>query len=174
MSRPEKILVHGGAVAMGITGLAHAAFKHLLVNDDPFSAVNHPLQPWALALHVLAAPLLVFALGLVLREHVATAMIGGLATSLRGAGPAALGLLPALVTSGYLLQVVAGGALRGWIAWVHLGLGALFLGTYAGHVLFAATRKRGAAGAGHAGAGREQGLLPPRATRQEAVVRGRR
>jgi hypothetical protein len=174
VSLPEKILVHGAAITVGVTGLAYAVFKYLLVNDDPFSAVNHPLQPWALSLHVLSAPLLIFALGLVFREHVIAGMKGRLNAHLRRAGLATLSLLLLLIASGYLIQVLAGETLRRWTAWIHAGLGVVFIAAYAAHILCAAARARAASGALQRASVRAPGLSPSCAARQEAAVESRR
>ena len=48
---------------VGATGLLFAVMKYLMQGEDPFSAYNHPLQPWMLAAHILLAPALVLALG---------------------------------------------------------------------------------------------------------------
>src|SRR5262249_18552710 len=82
----ERSLVHASTLAVAATGLAYAAFKHLMVNDDPFSAVNHPLQPWALKLHVLAAPVLVFAVGMIFKDHVVAKYRNGVTRASRRSG----------------------------------------------------------------------------------------
>ena len=146
MSRIEKILMHGGTIALGITGILYAVFKHLVVNDDPFSAYNHPLQPWMLTLHVLAAPVLVFAVGSIFRDHILAMLKGGAPGRKGGVGTMAI-VIP-LIISGYLIQVLSSEGPRGWSAWIHLGLGIAFLVFYAVHVLgaFGRAARRRAAG----------------------------
>jgi len=43
------------------TGVVYAGMRYLLAPADPFAVVNHPLPPTIQHLHVLVAPLLVFA-----------------------------------------------------------------------------------------------------------------
>lgn len=134
MSRLEKILMHGGTLVLGITGIAYAVFKHLMVNDDPFSAYSHPLQPWMLAIHVLAAPVMVFAVGSIFKDHVLAGMRNGAPRGVRRAGLSTLALVIPLILSGYLIQVLSSGAPRTWSGWIHLGLGAAFLAFYVAHL----------------------------------------
>ncbi len=134
MTRLEKILVHGGTIATGVTGLAYAAFKHLMTSDDPFSAYSHPLQPWTLTLHVLAAPVLVFGVGIIFKDHVMGKMKNGAPPSAKRGGLWTLSLVLPLILTGYLVQVLASGGPRDWTGWIHLGLGVAFLVFYALHL----------------------------------------
>jgi hypothetical protein len=158
MTRLERVLLHGGTVATGVSGLAYAAFKHLMVNDDPFSAVNHPLQPWALKAHVLAAPVVLFAIGMIFKEHVLVKMRNGTGPlrSSRRSGLATLWLLAPLFLSGYLLQVIASGPPRDLTAWLHLAAGIVFLAFYAVHVVVG-LRRLAAKRAGEARQGEREG-----------------
>ncbi|HXO18770.1 MAG TPA: hypothetical protein VOA87_02470, partial [Thermoanaerobaculia bacterium] len=70
MTRLEAWTVHAATILVGSTGLVYAWMRYLLAPADPFAVVNHPLQPLVQHLHVLAAPLLVFAVGLIWRRHV--------------------------------------------------------------------------------------------------------
>lgn len=152
MTRLERALLHGGTVATGVSGLAYAAFKHLMVNDDPFSAVNHPLQPWALKAHVVAAPVVLFAVGMIFKEHVLTKMRNGAGPlrSSRRSGLATIWLLAPLFLSGYLLQVIASGPPRDLTAWLHLGAGIVFLLFYTVHVVVGLRRLAAKRAAEHA------------------------
>jgi hypothetical protein len=129
----EKTLLHGGTILAGLSGLAYAAFKYLMVNEDPFSAVNHPMQPWALAVHVMTAPLLVFAAGWIFKDHVVGKMKNGSPPSAKRIGVLIMAALVPLILSGYLIQVISAEMPRRWTAWIHLGLGAFFLALYAIH-----------------------------------------
>jgi hypothetical protein len=147
LTRSEKGLLNGAAAATAASGLAFAGFKYLMTSDDPFSAVNHPLQPWALALHVLAAPVLLFTVGMIYKEHVLGKMKNGSPARVRRIGTATVAVLAPLALSGYLLQVMASGGARSLTAWVHLGLGALFVVAYGAHLITSPSRAAAAAGA---------------------------
>ncbi|HSL83715.1 MAG TPA: hypothetical protein VLF66_13150, partial [Thermoanaerobaculia bacterium] len=66
----ETWTVHLSTVLVAGTGVVYAAMRYLMEPTDPFAVVNHPLQPTVQHLHVLVAPLLVFGVGLIWREHV--------------------------------------------------------------------------------------------------------
>lgn len=125
MTRFEKWAIWFTSLATVITGLAYGVFKYLVTPVDPFAVVSHPLESWALRLHVLASPLLVFAIGAVSLKHawrhfrarVRTARRSGLLVS-AVAGP--------MILSGYLIQVLTS---AGWLAAmvvVHLATGVFF------------------------------------------------
>jgi hypothetical protein len=125
--------------------------------DDPFSAYNHPAQPWMLAAHVLAAPLLVLALGWAWGAHAAPKLSGEGVTDQRrrrvGArsGLANLATGAAMIVSGYALQVTASETLRVVLAWSHGVSGGLFLLLLAVHAASALRRARRAAASRQAG-----------------------
>lgn len=130
MTRLEAWLVHVANLLVGGTGLAYAWFRYLAVPADEFS-VAHPWQGATQHAHVLAAPLLVFALGLIWRSHVWAGFRLG-SPGRRRSGVTLLALAAPLVASGYLLQVAVEPGWRGaWVA-VHLAASAFWiLGTLA-------------------------------------------
>jgi hypothetical protein len=71
MTPLQKWLLHVSVALLVLSGVAFAVMKYLLVSDDPYSAVHHPMQPSALSLHVLAGPLALFAVGWIFKEHIA-------------------------------------------------------------------------------------------------------
>lgn len=172
MTRTERILLHGGTILSGASGLAYAGFKYLMVNDDPFSAFNHPLQPWALKLHVVASPFLIFGVGSIFKDHVLAKMRNGSAPRVKRIGFVTLVLFVAMTLSGYLLQVLAGEAALRWTAWTHIALGCAFLCAYAAHIASVAGRlaaikeaRREGAAIGLAAASRDGGAAFQRARR---------
>ena len=70
MSRSERLFLHVANGLVGGTGLVYAAMRYLMNPTDEWSVVNHPWQPHVQHLHVLVAPLLVFAAGLIWSRHV--------------------------------------------------------------------------------------------------------
>lgn len=144
MKRWEAWSVHASTLLVGGTGLVYAVMRYALRPPDPYAVVNHPLQPAFQHLHVLTAPLLVFAAGLIWREHVWKHFRNGVRTG-RPSGFGLLATIAPMVISGYLIQTtVTEGWRTAWIA-VHLVTSALWLGAYAGHAL-AVARKRARAG----------------------------
>ena len=149
------LLVATGLLAM--TGLTYAGMKYLMVGDDPFSAYNHPAQPWMLAAHVLLAPALVLALGWAWGAHAAPKLAGEGLRDRRGrrvgarSGLSNLAAGAAMVASGYGLQVTASETLRTALAWSHGISGGLFLILLAVHAALALRRARRAAASRPAG-----------------------
>jgi hypothetical protein len=121
----ERRLNHVATLLVGISGIAYAAFKWLLPppQDDPFAVVNHPLQPHALTLHVLAAPLGVLAVGMLLRGHVLPRLQSPAFRRSRRTGILLAATCVPMIASGYLLQVTTSeGLRRAWLV-THLVTG---------------------------------------------------
>ncbi len=134
MTRVELWLLHAATALVGGTGLVYAWMLYVLKPADPDAVVHHPWQPHVQHLHVLAAPLLVFAAGLIWRRHVWGGWRSGQPARRRSGVALALTLLP-MVASGYLLQTAVDDAWRkGWVA-VHLAASALWLAGYLAHQL---------------------------------------
>jgi hypothetical protein len=130
----QRPLLWASTAVLTLTGLAYAGMRYLMSADDPFSAYNHPLQPWALDLHVLAAPALVLAIGWFWGSHILP-MLRKKAGS-RPSGLALIGIALVMTVSGYLLQVSTAAALRTFAAWLHGISGVAFFLLLAGHSLF--------------------------------------
>ena len=105
MNRFQAWLLHLSVIALTTTGAVFAWMRYAMTTDDPFAVANHPWQPTMLHLHVLAAPILVFALGLVFSSHVAP-KIENRAKVRKKTGLSALWMIAPMVLSGYALQVV--------------------------------------------------------------------
>jgi hypothetical protein len=93
---------------------------------DEFAVINHPLQPWVLKAHVLAAPLMVFAIGLVAAEHIWRQYKLRIAAG-RRSGVLSMWMIAPLIATGYAIQVVTH---TGWLealAWAHLATGVAYL-----------------------------------------------
>lgn len=134
MKKGHRAVLHAGTFLVGGSGLAYAAVLYLLEPADEWAVVNHPWQPTVQHLHVVTAPLLVFACGLIWERHVRSHLAGS-GGRRRGSGVGlVLSLLP-MVASGYLLQVAVGeGWRRLWLV-VHLLTSALWLTAYLAHWL---------------------------------------
>jgi hypothetical protein len=136
MRRWEAWSVHLSTLLVGGTGLVYAWMRYLVTPVDPYSAVNHPLQPATQHLHVLAAPFLVFATGLIWRNHVWSHWKKGVPQR-RRSGLALIASVAPMVVSGYLLQTAVGdGWRKAWVV-VHVTTSLLFLAGYLGHAVAA-------------------------------------
>ncbi len=135
MTALERWSLHLGAFLTALSGVAYGWLRYFGRAAGEFGLEPHPLQALAQHLHVLAAPVLLFALGMAVRGHLAAKLRVGAERRNTGLGMGLL-ILP-MVASGYLLQVaVAPGWRLAW-AWVHGSASLLFLLTYLGHGLSA-------------------------------------
>ena len=135
MSLFERILVNVSVVLTAATGTAYLVMKYFMTNEDPFSVLNHPWQPHVLALHLLIAPVLIFALGLIMRDHVFGWFREDRARRGRASGLYTTLLSVPMIASGYLLQVFTDPGPRRWLAWVHIGCGILFTTLFLVHLI---------------------------------------
>lgn len=132
LTRVEAWMIHISNLLVGCTGLVYAWMIYLVKPDDPYAVVNHPWQPAVQHLHVLAAPLLVFAAGLIWRRHVWGSWRSGVTRRRRSGVGMALALVP-MIASGYLLQTAVESRWRTiWVA-VHLTTSALWISAYLIH-----------------------------------------
>ena len=132
MKRWEAWTNHIGWSLTVLSGLVYGVLKYFVTSPDPDSRLSHPWQPAVLAVHVLAAPVAVFGLGLLFRRH-ALARIAAGEREGRRTGVSMTRLSVPLALSGYLLQALTGDAARRWTGWLHAGAGLLFAAAYAAH-----------------------------------------
>lgn len=131
MTRGQLVMLHIANLAVAGTGLVYAWMRYLVEPADEWAVVNHPWQPHLQHLHVLAAPLLVFAVGLVWSGHVAAKLRNGRRNRVAGVGLTAL-FLP-MAASGYLLQVAVDPGWRGRWVWLHVAASLLWIGAFIVH-----------------------------------------
>jgi hypothetical protein len=153
MSPFERFLLWGSTAVVGLSGLAFLWMKYFVVPEDPYAIVNHPWQPFFLKLHILSAPVLVFAVGVVFLRHVWRQFRSGRPGGRRTGVTVVLVLVP-MVFTGYLLQTVASRDALRWIAWIHIATSVAYVLAIGGHQLrtlavqAASRRGRGAEPAG--------------------------
>lgn len=140
MTRGEAWSVHISNLLVGGTGLVYAWMLYVTEPSDPFSVVNHPWQPAVQHLHVLAAPLLVFAAGLIWRDHIWKHFKKG--NSRRRSGLGLLLTLVPMVASGYLIQTAVDPTWRKIWVGVHLVTAVLWAGAYVGHYVVGRKKAR--------------------------------
>ena len=131
MSRGQVMFLHLANLAVSGTGLIYAWMSYLLQSADEWAVVNHPYQPVVQHLHVLSAPLLVFAIGLIWSVHALAKLRNGRRGRASGLGLMAL-FLP-MAASGYLLQVAVDPEWRRrWIV-IHIVSSLMWVGALAVH-----------------------------------------
>jgi hypothetical protein len=126
MLRAHTWVVHGANLIVGGTGLVYGWMRYFAEAEDPFSVVNHPWQPQLQHLHILSAPVLVFAGGLIWSSHIAHNWRAG---SRRGrrTGVTLAALLAPMILSGYALQISVEDSWRTIWMWLHLATSGLWL-----------------------------------------------
>lgn len=134
MKRRDVVLLHLSMLAVALSGVAYGVMRYALTGSDPDSPLGHPWQPGVLKAHVLAAPVLVFALGLIVQGHALPKKSGGEPRG-RRTGLSLLGLAAPVVLSGYAVQILTGDLARRATGWAHAAAGVLFLVAYAAHLL---------------------------------------
>lgn len=141
MSRVPRLLLWGSTLLTALTGLVYAWMKHLLEPVNEWAVINHPFQPWVLKLHILVAPVMVFAVGMGTMSHIWPLMRSGLPRGrLTGVWTAAA--FGPLVFTGYVIQAVTIPALLAALGWAHLGLGVLVTSAFLGHRVAVSRRIR--------------------------------
>lgn len=145
MTRAEAWFLHASNVLVGGTGLVYGWTCYLVEPADPLDVVNHPWQPALREWHVIVAPLLVFACGVIWREHVWRRIRTGYRERRKGGLALALSLAP-MALSGYLLQTARDeGWQRAWVV-VHVATSVLWVLAYVVHQFSPRARQLGVRG----------------------------
>jgi len=131
MSRGQALFLHLANLAVCGTGLVYAWMRYLVEPADEWAVVNHPWQPHLQHLHVLVAPLLVFAVGLIWTAHILGKLKNGRTN--RVAGLSLMALFLPMAASGYLLQVAVDPNWRRTWVWVHVVSSLLWVAAFVGH-----------------------------------------
>ena len=125
MSRFERWGVWATSAITAISGVGLLWTKYFVEASDPWAVVNSPLQPWLLRSHLVAAPFLVFAIGLITTKHIWRHFRAAPRVGRRTGVTTGLVIFP-MIISGYLIQVITG---RGWLAAMviaHIATGLLY------------------------------------------------
>jgi hypothetical protein len=134
MTRAQVALFQISMILMTATGVVFAWMKYFMKSDDPFAVVNHPMQPWMLAAHVVIAPLSLFAIGWIFGPHIGPGLSNPYAPKRKSGLWSFIGIAP-MVFSGYLLQVSTGDTMRKAMSVTHWIASAFFLAAYVVHLL---------------------------------------
>jgi hypothetical protein len=134
VKRWAAVLNHLACAFVGVSGVAYGVMKYFLAGSDPDSRVGHPWQQPMLKLHILAAPFLVFALGVIFSGHALVRLRSGVDSG-RASGWGLLGVSAPMILTGALIQVLTGDAARRWTGWIHAAFGLAYVLVYAAHML---------------------------------------
>ena len=132
MNLVDRVMLWGSALLVGGSGTWLGVMKYLMTTDDPYAVINHPWQPMMLKIHIVSAPLMVFAVGIVFAEHIWKPWRAGLARG-RWSGVWTLSTLVPMVFSGYLIQSVTHDSWLNSMIVVHLITGFAYLLGFFGH-----------------------------------------
>ncbi len=146
MTRFEKRLLWVSTAVVALSGFVYLWMKYVLTPAQPWDAVNHPLQPLVLKLHILTAPVMVFAIGMITTRHIWAHYRENVVRGRRSGLTAALVILPMIVT-GYLIQAVTHTGWLAAIAYAHIGFSVVFTVGLGLHGLVAGQRLRRGRGA---------------------------
>lgn len=142
MTRTEAWLNHVANALVGGTGLVYGWARYFGEPADEF-ALAHPWQPHAQHLHVLFAPLLVFAGGLIWSRHVWSRVRSGFEPRRPTGLLLAASLFP-MIASGYLLQIAVEETWRTVWVWIHVAVSCVWLAGYGVHQLSSRGARRAA------------------------------
>jgi len=134
VTKAEAWFSHAATVLVGGTGVVYGWMRYFAEPVDEFAVVNHPWEPTTLHLHILFAPLVIFACGLVWRSHVWKRVVSGF-RSRRKTGLVLFAVFVPMAVTGYLIQTTTSLWLSNVWIWVHVGASILWIVGYVVHQL---------------------------------------
>jgi len=130
MSRWQAWLIHATTIVLTATATIYVWLHYYHKPSDPFRVISSPWEPFALDLHILVAPLLILAIGIILHSHIFWKLEIRSRTG-KKTGIILIPLFCLMVASGYILQIITTHR-PGWVM-IHLASGALWAILYGGH-----------------------------------------
>jgi hypothetical protein len=127
-----KWAVWTSSILTVVTGLIYLWMDRAMEPMNEFAVINHPWQPFMLKAHILVAPLLVFALGLIATDHIWRYFRGTMRRA-RLSGLTAMWPVVPMVVTGYLIQAITHESWLEAVAWTHIAGGSLFGAALAAH-----------------------------------------
>ncbi|HEX2120821.1 MAG TPA: hypothetical protein VHL59_04190 [Thermoanaerobaculia bacterium] len=134
MNSGQVFWLHASALITALSGAVFAVMKYFMTGSDEFAVVNHPWQPWMLAVHVVVAPLFLFMLGWTFSNHMIPQTRHG-SHRARFTGQSSMWLIVPMAFSGYLMQIATNDAIRQAMAIAHWSTSALFAVIYLAHLV---------------------------------------
>jgi hypothetical protein len=141
MNSWEKRIFQALLAAVTLSGVVYLFTRYAIENNDPFSVVNHPLEPIAFDLHILLAPFLMFSAGILMRSH-AWEKLRSKKPARRLSGIVSVTLFMAMAASGYWLEVTSSPLLADALRVLHIAFGIGFVGTYLVHLAAGSKRRK--------------------------------
>ena len=139
MNRFEKWMLWTSFALTAITGVGLLWTKYFMHTTDPWAVINHPLQPWLLKAHIVAAPALIFALGLISAKHIWQHFKARIPVG-RKTGIVTVLMAGMMILTGYLVQIVTQVVSLKVLAISHIALGFVFLAGFVAHQMLVGTR----------------------------------
>jgi len=144
MSPFRKWVLGLGTAATTVSGVVYWWMKNMLAPLDPWAVIHHPLEPAMLKVHILAAPVLVFGVGLIAADHI-WPHFRQRVRGARRSGILTMAVVAPMVVSGYLIQVITDPRWLTAVVWLHVATGAAFavgLATHYATLRYEALRRR--------------------------------
>lgn len=138
MNKTESLLLHLSTIALAISGMVYTYMHYFLKPSDPFSVVGNPWEPAVLKFHIIVAPVLILAVGMILHAHILFKLSAGTQTG-KKSGILLIGMFIIMVLSGYVLQIVT---VRKPVLLIHLISGVLWSLGYLSHQVSAYVMKK--------------------------------
>lgn len=126
MTSFQKWMLGVSSALTGLTGAVYWWMKHVLEPSEPWAVINHPLQPLVLKLHIVVAPILVFAVGLITVDHIWKQFRHSIKLG-RRSGLLTMFVVGPMILTGYLIQAVTAPVALRVIVWLHLGTSVAYL-----------------------------------------------
>jgi hypothetical protein len=139
LSRRHRRLLYGIGGVLWASGALWLLFHYVLQTPGEFGDTPHPLEPWSLRVHGLAAMLALLVLGSLVRGHI---RMGWNVRRNRLSGAILVGANCVLIATGWGLYYVSSEIARPWISLVHWTLGLALAVAVAAHVFLAARSGR--------------------------------
>ncbi|MFT7517055.1 MAG: hypothetical protein ACI84O_000843 [Myxococcota bacterium] len=133
MLKSERNFQHLANATIGISGVVYFWMLYLIENENDFSILNHPYQDAVRNWHIVLAPLLVFAVALILKGHILKKIRGNYRGRGRISGYLLCALFAPMVFSAYLLQIASDELWHTIFSYSHNTISFLWIFTYLIH-----------------------------------------
>lgn len=114
-------------------GVVYFIFKYFMKIESEYGLRPHPYQSLTQGLHILLSPLLIFAFGLLFKDHILRMYQN--AVYKRKTGITLTLTMLIMIFSGYAVQVIYAESPKLVSAYIHIGISALFTFAYLIHHL---------------------------------------
>ncbi|MDP6954488.1 MAG: hypothetical protein QF599_00830 [Planctomycetota bacterium] len=127
-------LTHTANLLVCLSGLLYGGLRYCARREGDFGPESHPAEDPLRSLHIVTAPLLIWAVAAIWHEHIWPSLRAGIQTRRRTGLTLTISFAP-MVLSAYLLQVSVEDAWRSLWLWLHLASSGLWLVTMLIHLV---------------------------------------